>query len=45
MDDGKIRLKPVKGDQISCGEWTDLDIDRVYGYAELLERYLNRKEV
>lgn len=36
------RLEPVAGNQIACGEWTDLPIDRVYGYCTLLERYLNQ---
>ena len=40
----KIHLEPVSGDQIACGEWAELSIDRVYGYCTLLERYLNRKE-
>ena len=41
MDDGRIRLDPVAGDQAACGEWTDLPIDRVYGYCTLLERRIN----
>ena len=41
IENGKIRLEPVAGDQITCGEWLDLSIDRVYGYCTLLERYLN----
>ncbi len=39
----KIHLEPVSGDQIVCGEWVELPIDRVYGYCTLLERYLNQK--
>lgn len=39
-----IHLEPVSGDQITCGEWVELSIDRVYGYCTLLERYLNRKD-
>ena len=27
-----------------CGKWSALSIDRVYGYTELLSRYLNNKE-
>ena len=42
-ENGKIRLEPVRGNQVSCGEWVNLSIDRVYGYCTLLERYLNRK--
>lgn len=43
IDHGKLRLKPVAGDQVACGEWTDLDIDQVAGYCVLLERHLNRE--
>lgn len=39
----KICLEPVAGDQIACGEWADLPVDRVYGYSTLLERYLNKE--
>lgn len=35
---GSVRLEPVSGDQVACGEWADLPIDRVYGYCTLLER-------
>ena len=38
----KIRLEPVRGDQIAFGEWVELSIDRVYGYCTLLERHLNK---
>jgi len=44
LDNGKLHLEPVAGDQIACGEWSDLSIDRVYGYCSLLVRYLNQKE-
>ena len=37
---GKTHLEPVGGDQVACGQWTDLPIDRVYGYCTLLERML-----
>ena len=40
---GELRLKPVAGDQVACGEWTNLDIDQVAGYCVLLERHLNRE--
>lgn len=43
-ENGKIRLEPVRGNQVSCGEWVNLSIERVYGYCTLLERYLNRKD-
>ena len=39
----KVRLEPVAGDQIACGEWADLPIDRVYGYCTLLARHLNQE--
>ena len=39
---GKVRLKPLSGDQTACGEWVDISIDQVYGYCTLLERQLNR---
>jgi hypothetical protein len=38
---GKIQLEPVSGDQTACGEWTELPLDRVYGYCTLLARHLN----
>ena len=40
---GKIRLEPVSGEQAACGEWTELPIDRVYGYCTLLTRHLNER--
>ena len=40
-DNGKLLLIPVSGDQVACGEWTELSIDRIYGYCTLLNRYLN----
>ena len=40
-EDRKIHLEPVNGDQVACGEWVDLPIDRVYSYCTLLERQLN----
>jgi len=39
-EDGKTRLEPVAGDQVACGQWAELPIDRVYGYCTLLERML-----
>ena len=42
-DNGRIRLEPVAGNQVACGEWTELPIDRVHGYCTLLERQLNRR--
>ncbi|MBD5152961.1 MAG: hypothetical protein HDT16_11015 [Oscillibacter sp.] len=43
MDDGRPVLEPVAGDQINSDGWVDVDIDRVYGYCTLLERYLNKE--
>ncbi|MBD5168948.1 MAG: hypothetical protein HDT20_02305 [Oscillibacter sp.] len=43
MDNGRFVLKPVAGNQINSDGWVDLDIDRVYGYCTLLERYLNKE--
>lgn len=42
VENGKIKLEPMSGDQIACGEWFEFSIDRVYGYCTLLERHLNR---
>ena len=39
---GKIRLEPITGDQVSDGDWVELTIDRIYGYCILLSRHLNR---
>lgn len=35
--DGVVHLRPVRGDQVSCGEWYDLADDEVAAYCELLE--------
>lgn len=40
MKDGRISLKPIAGNQVACGEWIDLPIDRLHGYCFLLEKYL-----
>lgn len=39
--EGSIRLIPVSGDQISCGEWVELDEEQVRRYCNLLSRHLN----
>lgn len=36
-----IRLIPVSGDQIACGEWVELDEEQVRRYCDLLSRHLN----
>lgn len=43
IEDGKRRLTPISGDQVGPDGWTDLTMDRVYGYCTLLERQLNKK--
>ena len=35
-------LLPLGGDQVACGEWNELSIDRLYAYCTLLERHLNK---
>ena len=42
LEDGKLRLTPISGDQIGPDGWVDLDMARVYGYCTLLERQLNK---
>ena len=42
-EDGKIRLKPVAGNQTACGEWVELSIDQVHGYCTLLEQHLSKE--
>lgn len=44
MDDEKICLKPTSGDQVACGEWVELAVDKVHGYCFLLEKFLNGGE-
>ena len=41
-ENGKIRLEPITGNQVSDGDWVQLTIDRIYGYCTLLERQLNK---
>lgn len=43
IEDGKLRLTPISGDQVGPDGWGDLEMDRVYGYCTLLERQLNQK--
>ena len=38
---GNIRLTPVSGDQVACGEWVELDEEQVRRYCDLLAQYLN----
>ena len=44
IEDGKIRLEPLAGNQMIDGKWVDLSIDRVYGYCTLLKRQLNSEK-
>lgn len=43
-NEGGIHLRPVRGDQVACGQWNDLDECEVAGYCELLEDELRRRE-
>lgn len=43
VEDSKLCLKPISGDQVGPDGWGNLDMDRVYGYCSLLERQLNGK--
>lgn len=43
IEDGKLRLTPISGDQVGPDGWGDLEMDRVYGYCTLLERQLNQR--
>lgn len=43
IEDGKLHLAPISGDQVGPDGWGDLEMDRVYGYCTLLERQLNKK--
>ena len=43
IEDGKLRLTPISGDQVGPDGWGDLEMDRVYGYCTLLERQLDQK--
>lgn len=43
VEDGKLRLTPIAGDQVGPDGWEELDMDRVCGYCALLERQLNKE--
>jgi len=43
VEGDQVKLEPLAGDQVACGEWVGLSIDRVYGYCTLLARYLNHE--
>lgn len=43
IEDGKLHLAPISGDQVGPDGWGDLAMDQVYGYCTLLERRLNQK--
>ncbi len=43
IEDGKVRLEPLAGNQAIDGKWVDLSIDQIYGYCTLLERQLNKE--
>lgn len=44
VEDGKLRLTPISGDQVGPDGWVELEMDRVYGYCALLERHLTEPE-
>lgn len=44
MKGGRLCLEPIVGNQVACGEWVDLPIDRLHGYCFLLEKSLNGGE-
>ena len=39
MLDGKVSLEPIAGNQVACGEWSEMSTDRLHGYCFLLEKY------
>lgn len=39
--EGSVRLIPVSGDQVACGEWVELDEAQVRRYCNLLNQHLN----
>ena len=45
VENGRIRLEPLDGNQIDYGDWLDLTTDQLYGYCTLLERCLNQNEI
>lgn len=44
QNEENIRLTPVSGDQVACGEWVDLGEEQMHRYCELLAQYLNSEE-
>lgn len=44
MVDGMVSLESIAGDQVACGEWSELSIDKLHGYCFLLEKYLKGDE-
>lgn len=43
VEDGKLRLTPIDGDQVGPDGWIELDMDKVCGYCTLLEWRLNER--
>lgn len=41
VEDGKLCLTPISGNQIGPDGWGELEMNRVYGYCTLLERQPN----
>lgn len=43
VENGRLRLTPISGDQVGPDGRADLEMDRVHGYCTLLERQLNKE--
>lgn len=39
----QIRLLPISGDRVACGEWYDLTYGEVCHYCMVIEKHLNQK--
>lgn len=42
VNNGKLYLVPISGDQVGPDGWVDLEIEQVRGYCVLLEQQLNQ---
>lgn len=42
VDNGKLHLTPISGDQVGPDGWVDLEMEQVCRYCTLLERQLNQ---
>lgn len=43
VNNGKLHLTPISGDQVGPDGWVELEITQVRGYCTLLEQQLNEK--